>query len=169
MTETLPVQNRIVTIRNCRVMIDSDLASLYEVETRALVQGVKRNLVRFPIDFMFQLTDHEFTNLRSQFVISKPEGRGGRRTTPFAFTEQGVAMLSTVLNSPRALQVNIEIMREFVRLRQVQGSSSDLAKKVDALEKKYDGQFQVVFDAIKALIAKPSPSERQIGFGIEKK
>jgi hypothetical protein len=145
-------------------MLDADWATLYGVETRALVQAVKRNLARFPDDFMFQLSFDEATNLRSQSVISS---RGGRRTPPYAFTEQGVAMLSSVLHSERAAQVNVEIMRTFVRLRELLSSHADLARKLTSLEQKYDSQFKAVFDAIRALMAAPANTKRKIGFRSE--
>jgi hypothetical protein len=130
-----------------------------------LVQAVKRNRNRFPDDFMFQLTLQEFAVLRSQNVISNvSRGRGGRRYAPYAFTEQGVAMLSSVLRSTRAVQVNIEIMRAFVRLRQMLATHADLARKLDALEKKYDTQFKVVFDAIRKLMEPSRGTARRIGF-----
>jgi hypothetical protein len=132
------------------------------VEPRALVQAVKRNKSRFPSDFMFQLTYQEVANLKSQIVISSWGGH--RRSTPYAFTEQGVAMLSTVLNSERAIQVNIEIMRAFVQLREMIASHKDLAKRLDELEKKYDMQFKSVFDAIRQLMAPIEPPRRRIGF-----
>ena len=132
------------------------------METRALVQAVKRNGERFPDDFMFQLTDKEFLNLRSQTVTSS---WGGRRSSPYAFTEQGVAMLSSVLRSEHAILVNIEIMRAFVRLRQLLSTHADLARKLTALEQKYDEQFRAVFDAIRQLMAPPEPKgRRRIGF-----
>ena len=128
-----------------------------------LVQAVKRNIERFPIDFMFQLSDHEYSNLKSQFVISS---WGGRRANPYAFTEQGVAMLSGVLNSPEAIRANIEIMRAFVRLRGFIASNKELAKKLSEMEQKYDSQFKMVFDAIRQLMAPPDPKKkRAIGFG----
>lgn len=151
----------VLLIRGHNVMLDVDLASLYGVETRALVQAVKRNLRRFPEDFMFQLSHDEAANLRSQTVISS---WGGRRTLPYAFTEQGVAMLSSVLHSERAAQVNVEIMRTFVRLREVLSSHADLASKLAALETNYDAQFRAVFDAIRALMAAPAGNKRKIGF-----
>ena len=126
------------------MILDEDLAALYSVETRALIQGVKRNPTRFPADFMFQLTQSEFRRLRSRFVI--PNGSGGRRHRPYAFTEEGVAMLSSVLRSRRAIRVNVEIMRAFVRLRRLLASHQRLARKLDVLEKKYDTQFRVVFE-----------------------
>lgn len=156
------IEKSIYLIQGQRVMLDADLAALYEVETRALVQAVRRNPARFPDDFMFQLTPDEFDHLRSQTVISS---WGGRRYPPYAFTEQGVAMLSSVLRSERAVQVNIEIMRAFVRLRQMLASHEELAAKLAALEKRYDGQFQVVFDAIRRLMAPPPARAREIGFG----
>jgi len=161
------IERSILLIRGHKVMLDSDLASLYGVETKKLVQAVKRNLDRFPEDFMFQLTDEEFAVLRSQFVTSnEPAGRGGRRYPPYAFTEQGVAMLSSVLRSPRAVAVNIEIMRAFVRLRRMLASHAELARKLDALEGKYDAQFKVVFDAIRELMQPPKATtkRRPIGF-----
>jgi len=157
------VERHILLIRSHKVMLDSDLAALYEVETKVLNRAVQRNRDRFPEDFMFQLTPDEFSNLRCQFGTSSYWG--GRRHRPYAFTEQGVAMLSSVLNSPRAVQVNIEIMRTFVKLRQMLASHEDLARKLAALEKKYDAQFKVVFDAIRRLMTpQEPPKHRQIGF-----
>ena len=149
-------------------MLDADLAALYGVETRILVRNVKRNLERFPPHFMFQLMRDENELLRSQFGISKPV-RGGRRYLPYAFTEQGVVMLSSVLHSKRAIQVNIAIMDTFVRLRQMLASHVDLARKLAALERKYDAQFKVVFDAIRQLMEPPPPKRRGIGFHAEEK
>ena len=146
-------------------MLDSDLADLYKVETRILVQAVKRNVERFPSDFMFQLTKDEFEDLKSQIVISSWGGM--RRATPYAFTEQGVAMLSSVLRSKRAVQVNIEIMRAFVKLRQMLTAHKDLERKIAALEKKYDEQFKVVFEAIRALMAPPEKERKKIGFEVK--
>lgn len=158
------IEQAILVIRGVKVMLDATLAELYQVETRALVQAVQRNLDRFPDDFMFQLSKAEFESLRSQSVMSNP-GRGGRRSPPYAFTEQGVAMLSSVLRSSRAVQVNIEIMRAFVRLRGILASHADLARKLDALEKTYDARFKVVFEAIRGLMAPPSPPKRNpVGF-----
>lgn len=153
----------ILVIRGHKVMLDADLAALYGVETKALNQAVRRNIERFPDDFMFQLSSDEMENLRSQTVTAS--SWGGRRTRPYAFTEQGVAMLSSVLKSPRAIQVNIEIMRAFVRLRQMVTSNADLARKLNALERKYDGQFKIVFAAIREL-TDPTPKKkgRPIGF-----
>ena len=158
------IDRGIVLLRGQNVMLDKDLATLYGVETRILVQSVKRNIRRFPPDFMFDLNDDEFELLRSQIVISK--GRGGRRYRPYVFTKQGVAMLSSVLKSERAVQVNVEIMRAFVRMRQILTANADLARKLDALEKKYDTQFKVVFDAIRALMEPPAvePKRGRIGF-----
>jgi hypothetical protein len=139
---------------------------LYEVDAKVLNQAVKRNLDRFPEDFMFQLTVEESARLRSQIVTSNAgQGRGGRRYLPYAFTEQGVAMLSSVLRSKRAVMVNIEIMRAFVRLRQILGAHADLARKLAALERKYDSQFKAVFDAIRELMTTPPAKKRPIGFG----
>lgn len=156
------VQRTIRIVRGQKVLLDSDLAALYGVEARELNQSVKRNLARFPEDFMSQLTDAEVAILRSQIVISS--SWGGRRTNPYAFTEQGVAMLSSVLRSPRAISVNIEIMRAFVRLRQMLSENADLARKLTALEKKYDAQFRVVFDAIRELMTPPTTTRGRIGF-----
>jgi len=142
----------------------STLATLYQVETRALVQAVKRNLERFPKDFMFQLGADEVEALRSQSVISNKPGRGGRRYAPYAFTEQGVAMLSSVLKSPRAIAVNIEIMRAFVRLRMILASNKGLANRLDELEAKTDAKFKIVFEAIRELMTPPEPKKRPIGF-----
>ena len=156
------IAQTILLIRNQKVMLDADLAALYGVETKVLVQAVKRNIDRFPADFMFQLTKQEFDDLRSQAVTSS---WGGRRYPPYAFTEQGVSMLSSVLRSKRAIQVNIEIMRAFVQLRRMLASHADLARKLSSLEKKYDAQFKVVFDAIRGLMAPPEPKKkREIGF-----
>ena len=156
------IEKAILLIRGQKVMLDADLAELYGVETKVLVQAVKRNLDRFPEDFMFQLSQEEFAILRSQIVTSSDWG--GRRYRPYAFTEQGVAMLSSVLRSRRAIQVNIEIMRAFIRLRQMLASHVELARKLDALEKKYDAQFKQVFEAIRQLMAPPEPKRRPIGF-----
>ncbi len=158
------ITNAIVLLRGHKVMLDADLAVLYGVETRALVQAVRRNTGRFPADFMFQLTTDEAAFLRSQTVTLKT-GRGlHRKYLPYAFTEQGVAMLSSVLRSYRAVQVNIEIMRAFVRLRQMLESNTELAKKLDSLEKKYDAQFKAVFQAIRELMAPPISTKKKIGF-----
>ncbi len=145
-------------------MLDADLASLYGVPTMRLNEAVSRNLGRFPEDFMFRLTAEEFRGLKSQIAISKP-GRGGRRrATPRAFTEQGVAMLSSVLRSPKAIAVNVEIMRVFVRIRRLHGEHVDLARRIDELEKRFDRRFKVVFDAIRLLHGPTRPEPRPIGF-----
>lgn len=158
------IDRSILLIRGEKVILDQDLAALYEVETKALTRAVRRNLDRFPDDFMFQLTEDEFADLRRQFGTSS--SWGGRRYAPYAFTEHGVAMLSSVLSSPRAVAVNIEIMRAFVRLRQLLSRNADLAKRLDELERKYDHHFKVVFDAIRQLMIPPDPpkSGRRIGF-----
>lgn len=160
------IEKKILLIRSEKVMLDADLAELYAVETKMLVRAVKRNIDRFPSDFMIQLSKEEFENLRFQFGTSSRWG--GRRYLPYAFTEQGVAMLSSVLSSDRAIKVNIEIMRAFVSLRQMLASNKELSKKFDELEKKYDVQFKVVFDAIRQLMTPPELKRRKIGFLQEK-
>lgn len=157
------IEGRILVIRDQKVMLDSDLAALYGVPTRRLNEQVRRNRARFPADFMFQLTDQELESLRSQLATSK-RGRGGRRYAPLVFTEQGVAMLSSVLRSKRAVLVNVEIMRAFVRLRAMASSYRDLARQLAVLEKKYDVQFKAVFDAIRQLMTPPERPRRRIGF-----
>jgi phage regulator Rha-like protein len=159
------IERSILLIHSHKVMLDADLAALYGVETGQLVRAVKRNISRFPHDFMFELSKDEFENLRCHFGTSSHWG--GRRYPPYAFTEQGVAMLSSVLRSKRAIQVNIEIMRAFVRLRQILASNKELAKRLDELEKKYDAQFRVVFDAIRQLMRPPESKKRPIGFLVE--
>lgn len=156
------IERSILLLRGQKVMLDSDLAELYGVETKNLVRAVKRNLKRFPSDFMFQLTKEELDNLRFHFGTSSQWG--GRRYTPYAFTEQGVAMLSSVLNSEKAIEVNILIMRAFVKLREMIASNKDLAKRLDELEKNYDAQFKIVFDAIRQLMTPPEPKKKKIGF-----
>ena len=162
------IERAILILRGNKVLLDADLAALYEVPTKVLLQAVKRNLDRFPQDFMFQLSADEFEALRSQSVTSKNPGRGGRRYAPYAFTEQGVAMLSSVLNSPRAIAVNIEIMRAFVRLRELIASNKELAAKLDQLEKKvgsHDRAITEIMLAIRQLMAPPAPTKkRRIGF-----
>ena len=174
------IQSRILSLRNQRVMLDADLGQLYGVETRVVVQAVKRNAGRFPVDFMFQLDAEEWDSLRSQTVISNASsvGRGGRRTAPYAFTEQGVAMLSSVLSSERAVAVNIEIMRTFVRVRELAVTHQDLAKRLAELELKTEGlelthdafsrnmrnQLKQVFEAMRELMTPPEPPKRPIGF-----
>ena len=159
------IESKIYLIRGEKVMLDFDLAELYAVPTMRLNEQVRRNAKRFPPDFMFSLSDQELTILRSQFAIASPTW-GGRRTPPFAFTEQGVAMLSAVLKSDRAIDVNIGIMRAFVKLRQVLSSNPDLEKKIDALESKYDEKFKIVFNAIRELMSTHAvPRKRIVGLG----
>jgi hypothetical protein len=161
------IERAILIVRGHKVLLDADLAALYEVQTRVLVQAVKRNLERFPDDFMFQLDPAEVEALRSQSVTSKNPGRGGRRYAPYAFTEQGVAMLSSVLNSPRAIAVNIEIMRAFVRFRELIASNKELAAKLDQLEKKlgtHDQAITGIMQAIRQLMTPPETKKRPIGF-----
>jgi hypothetical protein len=158
--------NRIYFIRSEKVMLDFDLAVLYGVETKVLKQAVRRNIKRFPKDFLFELTREEYNSLRSQFVTLK---RGEHsKYLPFAFTEQGVAMLSGILSSDRAIMVNIAIMRTFVQLRKLMSIHKDLAEKIEKLEKKYDGQFEVVFNLINKLIVEEKKPKRPIGFSLEK-
>ena len=162
------VERRILLIRGHKVMLDSQLAELYEVPTYRLNEAVKRHRRRFPEDFRFQLTKEETESLTSQFAMSNTTstpGRGGRRTQPFVFTEQGVAMLSSVLNSERAIAVNIAIIRTFVRLRQILSTNKDFADRLAAVEKKFDRQFKVVFDVLRQL-TEPAPAlpKRRIGF-----
>ena len=172
----LPVQSELIEqkiyfLRGQKVMLDSDLAELYGVETFNLNKAVKRNLTRFPEDFMFQVTEEEATALRFQIGISKT-GRGGRRYLPYVFTEQGVAMLSSVLNSERAIQVNIAIMRAFVKLRELLVTNRELAEKLAQFESKYDAQFKMVFQVLTLLMepapASPAKTNRRIGFGANK-
>jgi hypothetical protein len=158
------IETCIHSIRGCRVMLSGDLAQLYRVEARALVQAVRRNRRRFPADFMFRLTRAEWANLKSQTVISS---WGGVRALPYAFTEQGVAMLSSVLRSTRAVAVNVEIMRTFVRLRGAQTSLTNLARKLDELERRFDSQFGEVFQAIRDLVTPAMREPRRIGFKTE--
>ena len=163
--EPRTIEQRIVLIRGIRVMLDRDLAELYGVATGTLNQAVARNMARFPADFAFRLTPDEAANLISQSVISS--SHGGVRKSPRVFTEQGVAMLSSVLHSRRAIDVNVAIMRAFVHVRELLGTHRELARKLDELERKYDGKFAVVFDAIKELMNPTSPQERprpRIGF-----
>ena len=157
------IEQLIFHIRGQKVMLSTHLAELYEVETRVLVQAVKRNSERFPEDFMFQLTKDEFEDLKSQIVISSWGGM--RRATPYGFTEQGVAMLSSVLRSKRAVQVNIEIMRAFVKLRQMLATHKDLARKLADLErqlKDHDEHIQTIFEAIHQLMSPPEKSKKKI-------
>ena len=182
MTGVIEPKPAIQVIRKQRVMLSSELARLYGVSPSVLMQAVKRNLLRFPHDFMFQLNTDEWENLKSHFVTSSLKSdleslksqfvisnkadikRGGARTAPYAFTEQGVAMLSSVLNSERAINVNIEIMRSFVQLRQLVTEHKDLTHRLDALEDRYDDQFKMVFDAIRSLMESPKPEKYPIGF-----
>ena len=160
------IEKKILLIRGEKVMLDADLAELYGVEVKHLKRQVRRNIDRFTEDFMIQLSKEEYDSLRRHFGTLK---RGAHsKYLPYAFTEQGVAMLSSVLNSERAIKVNIEIMRAFVRLRRMLASHAELARKLDALEKKYDAQFRVVFDAIRELMKPPEPKKRQIGFHRER-
>ncbi|OGF48945.1 DNA-binding protein [Candidatus Giovannonibacteria bacterium RIFCSPLOWO2_12_FULL_44_25] len=153
--------SRIFLIRGRKVMIDQDLAELYVVETKALNLAVKRNLARFPSDFMFQLSEKEFKNLRSQIETSR---WGGRRYVPYAFTEQGVAMLSSILNSDRAIQVNIQVIRTFTKLRELLATNKELRVKIENMEKKYDAELRQVFDVLKQLLIQESKPKGQIGF-----
>jgi len=177
-TET--IERRILLIRGQKVLLDMDLAELYAVETRTLKRAVRRNRNRFPPDFMFELTPEEHRILRCQFGTLRWGAHS--KYLPFAFTEQGVAMLSGILTSPRAVMVNVAIMRAFVRLRELIASNRELAHRLDELERKYDVQFKVVFDAIRKLMEKPKPypespkqkigfhvSERMVKYGIGRK
>jgi hypothetical protein len=157
------IERRILLVRGQKVMLDADLAELYEIATKTLNQSVRRNVERFPEDFMFQLTTTEAEGLRSHFVTSN-DGRGGRRYRPYAFTEQGVSMLSSVLRSPRAVHVNIAVMRAFVKLREILASNRDLARRLDEMESRYDEQFKAVFAAIRELMRPPEKPRRRIGF-----
>ncbi len=162
------IERSILLIRSQKVILDADIASLYGVTTKALKQAVKRNLARFPEDFMFQLTADEANNvlsIRSQIVTLKKSHHF--KYLPYAFTEHGVAMLSSVLRSERAICVNIEIMRAFARLRQILSSHADLARKLDTLERNYDHQFKIVFDAIRQLMMPPAPPAKRIGFELK--
>jgi len=165
MSDLVPVEviaNKIFLIRGQKVMLDRDLAKLYGVSTGRLNEQVKRNGKRFPVEFMFQLSKEEFNNLISQFAISR---WGGIRKLPFVFTEHGIAMLSSVLNSDRAIAVNIQIIKTFIRMRQMMLSYKDLKEKIEKIESKYDKQFRIVFQALKQLLEpKPVPPKRKIGF-----
>jgi hypothetical protein len=162
----ISIEKSIYLIRGEKVMLDRDLARLYDVSTAAFNQAVRRNRERFPEDFMFQLTTAEVTRLnRSQIVIGSEKHRDPR-FRPYAFTEQGVAMLSSVLRSKRAITVNIEIMRAFVKLRQMLASNAELSRRLDELESNYDKQFRVVFDAIRQLMATPTRPRKEIGFRV---
>ena len=163
---TVPIEKitgKIYLILDHNILLDRDLADLYGVETKALKQAVRRNIDRFPNDFMFELTDTEFINWRSQFVTSKGD-RMGLRYKPMVFTEQGVAMLSSVLRSKKAVLVNIQIMRAFIQLRQMYISHEDLKRKIEAMEKKYDEQFRIVFEAITQLLEVDVKPKKKIGY-----
>ena len=159
------IDNAIRTIRHEKVILDADLAVLYSVENRALIQAVKRNIRRFPQDFLFQLTKSEFDSLRSQIVISK--GRGGRRSLPYAFTEYGAIMVANLLNSERAIETSVEVVRAFVRLRTMVVANDELSKRLDELEKRYDEHFKIVFTAIRQLMSPPPTKKRSIGFRVK--
>jgi len=161
------IETKILIIRARKVMLDRDLAIPYGVETRMLNQAVKRNIKRFPEDFMFQLTKEEMANWKSQVVMSNRDKMGLRRR-PYAFTENGVAMLSSVLNSERAIQVNIQIMRTFTKIREMLATHKELRKKIEEMEKRYNFQFKAVFDAIKQLTEPSQKSKKRIGFLKEK-
>lgn len=167
MSEIVPVQsivNKIYRFRGVNVMLDRDLAELYGVETKRLKEQVKRNIDRFPDDFMFELTKEEFEVLRSQNATSKMEGRGGVRYLPYAFTEHGVLMLSNILNSEKAVKVSIQVIRAFSMLKQMLSTHEDLKKKIEEMENRYDHQFRIIFDAIKQLIEEDLKPKRDIGF-----
>ena len=164
------IEKKIYLIRGHKVMLSTDLAKLYGVEVRVLVQAVKRNIERFPEDFMFQLSQEEYENLKSQIVTSS--WGGARRARPYAFTEQGVAMLSSVLRSERAIQVNIAIMRAFVRLREILSTHKELAYKLAELERKiekHDEEIKAIFEAIRRLMMAPKKPKRKIGFKVKNK
>lgn len=158
------IERTIYLIRRQKVMLDADLALLYQVTTKALNQAVRRNRDRFPDDFMFQLTTKELEELNRSQVVTASQKHRDPRFRPYAFSEQGVAMLSSVLHSKRAILVNIEIMRAFVKLRQMLASNSELSRRLDKLESKYDRQFKTVFDAIRQLMSPPPSDRKQIGF-----
>ena len=165
------IEKAILIIRGQRVMLDSDLAELYGITTKRLNEGVRRNVDRFPDDFMFQLTEEEYTVLRSQFATSK-KGRGGRRFMPYVFTEHGAVMLASVINTPIAVNASIQVVRAFVRLRYFLASRKEFASRFAALEKKYEGhdeKFKLVFEAIRRLMALPEPRPKPIGFKPGKK
>lgn len=157
------IERKIYVFRGERVILDSDLAAIYGVETRALNQAIRRNNDRFPDDFMFHLTHEEYESLMSQIVISKP-GRGGRRKPALAFTEHGALMAANVLNSATAVKASLQVIRAFVKMRNMLASNAELAKKIESMEKKYDSQFKSVFDAIKKLMLPPVKPKGGIGF-----
>jgi len=163
------IENKILIIRGQKVMLDKDIANLYDIATRELNKAVSRNQARFPLDFMFQLTGDEFNNLKFQFGTSS---WGGTRKLPYAFTEQGVAMLSSVLRSERAVQVNIQIMRAFVKLREIISTHKELAQKLKELELKiesHDENITAIFEAINQLLATEEKPKRKIGFDVKEK
>ena len=167
MTDLIPQENiesKIFSLRGKKVMLDKDLAKLYGVETKNLKRQVRRNLDRFPPDFMFRLSKQEFRDWRCQFGTSNSANKMGLRYPPYAFTEPGVAMLSSVLNSKRAIQVNIQIIRTFIKLREMLLTHAELRRKIEALERKYDQRFKVVFDIIKRLLESSEKPKRKIGF-----
>ena len=169
MSEIIPqeiINSKIFIIRGMKVMLDMDLAALYGVETKMLKRAGKRNIERFPEDFMFQLIEKEFDNLRCQIGTSS---WGGQRYLPYAFTENGVAMLSSVLNSERAITVNIQIMRTFTKLREMLATHKELKQKIEEMEEKYDAQFKIVFDAIRQIMASPEAKEKKIGFRVRER
>ena len=161
------IEQAVLRIRGHNVMLDQDLATIYGVTTKRLNQQVNRNRNRFPEDFVFQLTAEEVRILRLQFATSN-RGRGGRRTRPYAFTEHGAVMLASVLNTPIAVQASIHVVRAFIRLRQILATHKELARRLDALEKKYDEKFRVVFEAIRQLMAPSVPKRLEIGFRTKK-
>ena len=171
MSEIIPqeiINSKILIIRGKKVMLDRDLAGLYGVDTRALNQAVRRNINRFPEDFLFPLTKEEMDNWKSQIVISNKD-KMGLRKRPYAFTENGVAMLSSVLNSERAIRVNIQIMRTFTKIREMLATHKELKQKIEEMERKYDAQFKIVFDAIRQIMAPPETKEKKIGFRVRER
>ena len=166
-TSVEQIENSIFSIRGERVILDSVLAKLYGVTTARLNQQIRRNLDRFPADFMFQLTKEEYQILMLQIATSK-RGSGGRRKLPLVFTEHGAIMAANVLNSDRAVRTSVEVVRAFVHLRRILASNAELASKLDELEKKYDRQFKVVFDALRELMARPTSKRKQIGFNVKR-
>ncbi len=171
MTKIVPIESivsKIIFLRGEKVLLDRDLAELYEVETKVLKQAVRRNIKRFPSDFMFELSKEEFEDWRSQFVTSNSD-KMGLRYKPMAFTEQGVAMLSSVLKSERAIEVNLAIMRAFVTLRQMLASNAELARKLERMENKYDERFKIVFEAIQQLMTPPEKPRKRIGFEVKER
>lgn len=162
--ELIAIQNKVFTLRGQKVMLDFDLAEMYEVETRSLKQAVRRNIDRFPKDFMFELTSEEFDSLRSQIVILKNRRGEHSKYLPFAFTEQGIAMLSSVLKGQKALQVNITIMRAFVMIRQYYSDSTELKQRIESLENEMQVKFKDIYEALNFLLNPPNPERKAIGF-----